>query len=252
MEEKIIKALIVDDEEDGRMILQTMLEKFCEGIEVVGLACDVQEAVEKATSLEPQLVFLDIEMPRGNGFNLFYHFDPVPFEVIFTTAYSQYAIKALRMAALDYLLKPIDIQELKASINRYREKLMEGSTDTKQEQFQLLQQQQDFSRLALPTQEGFQLINIDEIIRMQAEGSYTLFIMKGGEQLMVSKILKEYEALLQENETFVRVHRSHIINKKYIQKIIRSRNPIIEMVDSTQIGLSASKKDLIFKDLLGT
>lgn len=249
----MISALIVDDEEDGRAILKTILEKYCEGIEVVGSASNVDEAVAQIEKLHPQLVFLDIEMPRGSGFNLFYHFDPIPFEVIFTTAYSQYAIKALRMAALDYLLKPIDIQELKTAIARFHEK-RQTIAEKKTAQFKLLQNQDqsDFKRIALPTQEGFQLINIEDIVRMQAEGSYTLFVLKNGAQHMVSKILKEYEELFEELKDFVRIHRSHIINKNYIQKIIRSRNPIIEMTDSVQIGVSPSKKDLIFNNLLGT
>jgi two-component system LytT family response regulator len=250
---QLIKVIIVDDEEDGREILNTMLTRFCDGVEVLGEASNVEEAVKLVNACQPDIVFLDIEMPRGNGFNLFYHFDKVDFEVVFTTAYSQYAIKALRMSALDYLLKPIDIQELRSTLNRYREKNNEDSMSSR---IELLKKQYDASdknatRLALPTQDGFSLVEINQIVRMEADGSYTIFIMENGEKLMVSKILKEYNDLLADDTTFIRVHRSHLINSRFIKKIIRGKNPSIEMSDTAIIGVSASKKDVIFKDLLG-
>lgn len=250
----LIKVVIVDDEEDGRGILNTILTKFCDGVEVLGEASNVNEAVELIKTCQPHIVFLDIEMPQGNGFNLFYHFEEINFEVVFTTAYSQYAIKALRMSALDYLLKPIDIQELKSTLNRFREK---NNEDTMSPRIELLKKQfnavdNNATRLALPMQDGFSLVEIDQIVRMEADGSYTIFVMEDGERLMVSKILKEYNDLLADDSTFIRVHRSHLINSRFIKKIARGKTPSVEMLDGAVIAVSGSKKEAIFKDLLGT
>lgn len=252
--EQTIKAIIVDDEEDGRVVLHTMLSKFCQGVEVLGEATNVTEAMQLIKACSPQIVFLDIEMPQGNGFNLFYHFDEIDFEVVFTTAYSQYAIKALRMSALDYLLKPIDIQELKTTLNRYREKYMKNEVSQRIEllKTQFNASESNFNRLALPIHEGFSLVDIDQIVRMEADGSYTVFVLQNGEKLMVSKILKEYDDLLGDDTNFIRIHRSHLINSRYIKKIIRGKTSSIEMLDGAVIGVSTAKKDVIFKDLLGT
>lgn len=243
-----IRSIIVEDEEKGRIFLRKLLERFCEGVEVVGEAENVVDAVELIKKEQPNLVFLDIELPKESGLHLFYHFDEINFEVIFTTAYSQYAIKALRMAALDYLLKPIDLQELKTAINRFQNQAHKSSN----QQIQLLKEQMhQFKKLALPIQEGLALIEIDQIMRIEANGSYSEFSITEQPSLLVARNLKEYEEILANHPDFIRVHRSHLINRQYVEKVIKAKAPTLIMQDGQHITVSASRKDLIMQALLG-
>jgi two-component system LytT family response regulator len=245
-----IKSIIVEDEEKGRIFLRNLLTRFCEGVEVIAEAANVAEAVELIKEHQPELVFLDIEMPEESGLHLFYYFEEVNFEVIFTTAYSQYAIKALRMAALDYLLKPIDLQELKLAIERFHQKKDNNSQD---QQIQLLKTQLDtkFEKLALPVQDGLELVDIDQIIRIEANGSYSQFYLNQQSSMLVARTLREYDEVLNDHPDFIRVHRSHLINRQFVQKVIKAKSPILIMQDGEHINVSAAKKDLIFKTLLG-
>lgn len=244
-----IRSIIVEDEEKGRLFLRKLLERFCEDVEIVAEAGNVRDAVELIKEEQPDLVFLDIEMPEESGLQLFYHFDEVNFDVIFTTAYSQYAIKALRMAALDYLLKPIDLQELKIAINRFWEKTNKNPNH----QIQLLKKQMNkFEKLALPVQDGLSLVEIDQIMRIEANGSYSNFSLAQQQPLLVSRNLKEYEEILADHPDFIRVHRSHLINRQYVEKIIKTKAPTLVMQDGQHITISLSRKDLIMQALLGT
>ena len=250
--ETIIRAIIVDDEAGSRAALRMMIQKFCEGVQVCGEANNVETAVALLKTEKPDIVFLDIEMPEGNGFNLFYQFETIDFEVIFTTAYSQYAIKALRMAALDYLLKPIDVYELEKALNRFRDKSSKKGSTITDPRFQLIPHNSSNQpkRIAIPIQEGYKLVDLADVVRLQADGSYTLFVLQDGTQYMASRNLKEYEDLISDNTNFIRVHRSHIINKEFVEKIIRSKPPIIEMSDGMQVSISSNRKDQILKELL--
>jgi two-component system LytT family response regulator len=243
-----IRSIIVEDEEKGRIFLRNLLTRFCKGVEIIGEATNVAEAVELINKEQPDLVFLDIEMPEENGLHLFYYFEEVNFEVIFTTAYSQYAIKALRMAALDYLLKPIDLQELKLSIERFYEK----NKNNNNQQIQLLKNQLNnkFEKLALPVQDGLELINIDQIIRIEASGSYSQFYINEQGSLLVARTLREYDEILEDHPDFIRVHRSHLINRQYVQRVIKTKAPTLIMQDGGHINVSVAKKELIFKSLL--
>lgn len=243
-----IRSIIVEDEEKGRIFLRKLLERFCEGVEIIAEAENVADAVKLIKSEQPDLVFLDIELPKESGLHLFYHFDEINFEVIFTTAYSQYAIKALRMAALDYLLKPIDLQELKIAIDRFRTK----SNNSSNQQIQLLKKQlHKFEKLALPIQEGLALVEIDQIMRIEANGSYSEFSIAEQSPLLVSRNLKEYEEILSEHPDFIRVHRSHLINRQYVKKVLKAKAPILIMQDGQHITVSVSRKELIMQALLG-
>ncbi len=243
-----IRSIIVEDEEKGRIFLRNILHRFCEGIEVIAEAASVAEGVQLIRETKPDLVFLDIEMPGENGLHLFYHFEEINFEVIFTTAYSQYAIKALRMAALDYLLKPIDLQELKLAIDRFREK-----HQYKNQQLHFLKNQMStgFEKLALPVQDGLELVEIKHIVRIEASGSYSRFSIYQAEKLLVAKTLREYDEILEDHEDFLRVHRSHIINRQYVQRVIKTKAPTLVMHDGYEITGSVAKRDYIFKSLLG-
>lgn len=235
----MIKALIVDDEENGRQILQNMLRDYCTGVEIVGTAASVKEARSLADEHFPDVVFLDIEMPVENGFKLLEYYEELPFEVVFTTAYDQYAVKAFKFSALDYLLKPIDLEELRNSV----EKVKENKHISKKKQYDSLQFNinNNLKKLALPTLEGYSFVDLDEIIYCEASNNYTIIYVTNGVKTVVSKTLREYEDLLVEFN-FFRVNRSHLINLKYIQEYRRARRPVIIMSDGKEILLASSRK----------
>lgn len=248
-----IRILLVEDEDNARSSLKRMLEKFCKGIEIVGEASNVKEGVALIHKLDPDLVFLDIEMPEESGLELFTYFERPRFRVIFTTAYGQYAIKAIRMAALDYLLKPIDLTELRGAVERYRMFCAQEAQPLKtQEAIQNVQQHLNGKgrKIAIANQESYEFIDIDDIIRCEAEGSYTLMVIKGRkEKIVVSRNLKEHTNLL-EDYGFLRVHRSHLINRRYVKSLIRTKTPTLIMQDNAHIPVISDRKDDLFRDII--
>ncbi|MEO1436759.1 MAG: response regulator [Bacteroidota bacterium] len=246
----MIQSIIIDDEANSRTTLRNMLEQYCEDVEVVEMAGSVPEAVKKIQKTKPELIFLDIEMPVHNGFELFEFLPDLEAEVIFTTAYDQYAVKAFKFSAVDYLLKPIDLEELRAAIDRYRNKGQQKGSDSAK--FQILQEniRSPFQKLGLPTVDGYYFIPLQEIIRCEADSNYTRFYSLSGEKILVPKTLKDYQTLLEEFG-FLRVHRSHLINLTHIQKYTRTRIPSITMVDGTIIAVSLKKKDQLLSKLAG-
>lgn len=236
----MIRALIIDDEQDNRLTLSALLTRFCKGVEVIGEVETVKEAVQMIRSLEPDLVFLDIEMPAENGFQLFKYFDEVKFEVIFTTAYDEYAVKAFRYSALDYLLKPINLEELREAISRVEKHTVKP--DFNKIRLQTLEYNLDnsFQKIALPILNGLVFVDVDDIVRLEADNNYTLVFTTKGKHL-ISKSLREYENVLN-NTGFFRVNRSHLINMKYLKRYIKNKNPLIELTDGTQLKLPLAKK----------
>ena len=189
----MISALIVDDEENSRLTLNNMLMDYCKGVQVIGLAASVKEALILANRHKPQVVFLDIEMPVENGFKLLEYYDDVPFEVIFTTAYDQYAVKAFRFSAVDYLLKPIDLEELRSAVERVNKPNEKG----KKENFNALKYNinNKLKKIALPTIDGYSFMDIDNIIYCIANNNYTMIYDLRGNKILVSKTLREYHDL---------------------------------------------------------
>ncbi|MCP4441085.1 MAG: response regulator transcription factor [Aureispira sp.] len=246
-----IRAVLVEDETHTRNVLRKMLHNFCEGVEVVGEAANIEEAVKVINTQNPELVFLDIEMPKANGFELFKHFENPTFEVIFATAYSQYAIKAIRMAALDYLVKPIDFQDLQESLERYKSK--RSNFPNLKDQYAIVQNslQQPLDKIILPDQNGYQIVKLEDIIRLQAENSYTMFILKNAPKILVSKGLGEYEEILP-NKNFIRVHRSHLVNMDYITRLQRTRQLSLIMEDGYTVNVSQNKKQPFLQSFLGS
>lgn len=248
----MIRAIVVDDEPYAAQALQTLLKKHCPEV-VVEAACNsALEAERCITELKPQLVFLDIEMPHRNGFELLEHFMPASFQVIFTTSYDQYAIKAIRLSALDYLLKPIDPQELKAAVAKVN-KPNENALLT--QQLQLLAQSfrepaAAGNRIAVPTQEGLQMITIDTILYCIASSNYTTFVIKDKKKLVISRTLKEIEEML-EDHGFLRIHHSHLVNINAIEKYIRGEGGTVLMTDGTELDVSRSRKESLLKKLQG-
>lgn len=242
-----IKALIVDDEQHCIEALQTMLQKKCPGVTVVAGARSVKEARTLVEELQPDLVFLDVEMPHQNGFELLKLFDKINFDVIFTTAYEQYALKAIKFNALDYLLKPFSIKELQDAIDKFREKRSGNAPrETNDSPLEVFLQnmktlQQNHKKIALPTINGLVFMPVQNIVRCESTGNYTKIFFTDKKHLMVSKPLKEFEELLTDIN-FFRIHNSHLINLQQMQSYIQGEGGFALMSDGTQVEVSRRRK----------
>lgn len=240
----ILKAVIVDDEIRSREFLKNLVEEFCSDIKVTGTAGSVSEAVSVIESRQPDLVFLDIELQTGTGFDILQTFKEPRFHVVFTTAYDHYAIKAIKFSAVDYLLKPIDVEELQEAVDKARKKV-ENNTSTQTIRMLLENLRKpantDYS-ITLATSEGLEFVPLQNITRLEASGPYTHFFLKDGKKIIVSKNLKEYENLLSEYN-FFRVHNSHIINMKEVKRMIKTDGGYAVMHDDSMIAISPKKKD---------
>jgi two-component system LytT family response regulator len=247
----MLKALIVDDEQRSRLTLEKMLSNYCPNVEVVDQASHVDEALEKLQQYpEIQLVFLDIEMPGKSGFELLNTYENPHFQVIFTTAYDQFALKAIRLSALDYLLKPINIKELIAAVNK-AEKYFQSEAYA-QSYHQLIQHLRNPNKpnpkIGLPTNDGLIFLTVDQIIRCQAEGNYTKIVYNESREILASRKLREFEAML-ESYNFCRVHNSHLINLSHIMEYKRGDGGIAIMGDGSEIGISRRRKDEFLEKL---
>lgn len=245
----MIKAIIVDDEPHCCEVLSMLLEKYCPEVSVERVCYSAPEALELLSSTTARLVFLDIEMPHMNGFQLLEKLPAINFELIFTTSYDQYAIKAIRFSALDYLLKPIDREELQIAVRRAAQRLQSPLPQQFEILLQkLLQPASQVSRIALPTMEGLQLIPIDSIISCTSSSNYTILSMKESQKLIVSRTLKEIEEMLDEH-TFLRVHHSYLVNLNEIRKYIKGEGGSLIMSDGSSVDVSRSKKEQLMKKL---
>ncbi|TKG94038.1 response regulator transcription factor [Puteibacter caeruleilacunae] len=243
-----IKSVIIDDEINNCKNLENLLQRYCNEVEVLGMAHGALDGIDLIKQLNPELVFLDIRMPDGTGFDLLDHFTQPDFDVIFITAYDQYAIKAIRMSAIDYLLKPVNIMELKTAISRAIEK-QKGSPNEQLLNYLENQQRQGSDRkIALPTAERILFVQLHEIIRCQGENNYTHIYLTNGDHVLVSKTLKEYEELLGESG-FIRVHQSHLINREYIRSYEKQDGGYIKMTDDSTISISRQRKENVLRIL---
>jgi two-component system LytT family response regulator len=241
----MLRALIVDDEELSRDALKRLLIDYCKNVKVIAEANTVDAALEAIENYQPNLVFLDIEIDEKTGFDLLQIHENIDFEVIFTTAHLKYATRAFKFAAIDYLLKPIDLEELKSAAARAEQKILSKNIFKKQLEvfsYNTHQQHYDNPRIAIPTNEGLLFINVSEIILCEADGVYTLFFLKNGDKLLVSKILKEYEELLTEHG-FVRVHHSSLINLKEVKKYVRGDGGYVVMTNGANVNVSKRRKE---------
>ena len=240
MTNKTIRAIIVDDEAHGRENLKGVLQAFCPELELIGEANSALTAIALIQKVQPSLVFLDIEMPNGNGFQVLEFFKDPPFQVIFVTAYDKYAIKAIRFAALDYILKPIDVMLLKAAIDRHHSY---KANDQRLKQFMDNTHLPSKSkRIALPLADKIHFIEVQDIVSCKGEGSYTTVYKTSGEKFMISKPLIEYEDLLAEYD-FIRTHKSHIVNRNHIATYVKSDGGYLLMTDGSNIPVSRRKKE---------
>jgi two-component system, LytTR family, response regulator len=243
-----VKAIIIDDETHCIKTLKWTLKEYCPDVEIIGIATDGDEGIEAINMHKPDLIFLDVEMPMMNGIEMLMHFEKFDFDVIFTTAYDQYAVKAIKLNALDYLLKPVDKDELIKAIEKVKKK----ETVISKPQIELLKEAQkvkQVNKIALSLSSELQFINLDDLCRIEADGNYCSFVLKDGRKFLSSKKLGDAEELLSEVKYFFRVHKSHIVNLKFVEKYIREDGDII-MIDGTYISLARSKKEE-FLDLFG-
>jgi len=240
----MISAVIIDDEPKNVRVLKNMISEFCPEVSLLGEANDSNEGKQLIQQKKPELVFLDIEMPYGNGFDLLNALMPIDFEVIFVTAFDKYMLQALKYSALDYLLKPVSIEDLKVAVQHAEVRVKKNSIN--QQLTVLLEnfkkQESGLKKIAVPTAEGFDFILIEDIIRCEAQGPYTRIFIKGSKSILVSKPLKEYETLLPDT-IFLRIHNSHLVNLNYIKKYNRGRGGYIEMDDGTMLEVATRRKD---------
>jgi two-component system LytT family response regulator len=244
----MIKAIIIDDEVHCVDTLSMLLADCCPEVEVTDTCVSAKKGLEAIEKSKPDIVFLDIEMPVMNGFELLENFKQIPFAVIFTTSYDQYAIKAIRFSALDYLLKPIDEEELVNAIKKISLQKIHPS----EEQFRMLidkiqYKKNSLTKVAIPTAEGFELILAEEIIYFEADDHYTRLFLKNKRKVIACRTLKEMEEQLNDFASFLRVHHSYIVNLNEVTKYIRGEGGYLVMTDGATVNVSRSRKDALLK-----
>ena len=244
----MIKAILVDDEIHGLETLGIHLADYCPNVQVMEKCNSAKKALDAIHRLNPDLVFLDIEMPVMNGFELLEQFEEIPFAVIFTTSYDQYAIKAIRFSALDYLLKPVDPKELIAAVNKVdKQKNPPSNEQLKMLMDQLQHKDGRISKIAIPTTEGFELIPADEVVRCEADDNYTHIFLKNKTKIIASRTLKEVEEQLREFPSFIRVHHSYIVNLNEVVRYVRGEGGYVVMTDGSTVNVSRSSKESLLK-----
>ena len=248
MDANRIKAVLIDDEKNCVEILTWQLERFCPEVQIIGV-CDSAEMALRILSMEEvELAFLDIEMPHMNAFELLQRLKKIHFEIIFTTAYDMFAVKAFKFSALDYLLKPIDKDELIQAVKKVKEK---KTRTIFPEQLNILfenfyNHKQPPQKIALPTLNGLEFVIADDIIHCQSEGSYTHIFLKDGGKFLISRTLKETEELLS-GHNFFRVHHSHSINLNHIKKYVKGDGGYVIMSNNSSINVSRSRKEELLR-----
>jgi len=243
-----IKSIIVDDEKHGRENLTGILRQYCPNVELVGEADSVNAAVSLIQKHNPDLVFLDIEMPKANGFQLLEHFKDFRFEVIFVTAYDNYAIKAIRFSAADYILKPINLNDLQIAVNKVAERILQKQENQRMKQLVYNINQPNNPRIGLPTGDRIEFTEVNKIIRCQGEGNYTHIYFEGNKHLLVAKTLVEFEDLLQEY-SFIRVHKTHLVNLKHVITYVKNDGGILKLSNGDEVPISRRRKDDVQKML---
>lgn len=246
----MIRSIIVDDEEKSREALRNILTRHCPSVQVMELCDSVDSAAEAIARVQPQLVFLDVEMPFRNGFALLEKIPNPGFKVIFTTAYDQYAIQAIKFSALDYLLKPIDVDDLKNAVRRLES--AQHKTEEQNLSLELLRSALNLknksAKIAVPTFDGLQMILVEDIVKCTADESYTHLTLLNGQKVMVSRILKEFEDLLADYN-FLRVHNSSLINLVHVKKYVKGEGGYVIMVNDDSVEVSRRRKPELLQQL---
>lgn len=244
-------AIIVEDEKNNQQYLAQLLRQHCPQVQVAAISANIREALQAIARHRPELVFLDVELPDGNAFDLLKKAQPIDFETIFITAYDHYAINAIRFCAIDYLLKPLKTEELRIAVRRAVQKI---AKDEENQQLRYLLRNlkagNQPKRLALPTTERIEFVKTTEVIRCQGENNYTRFYLNGKRSVLVSKTLREFEELLS-GDGFMRVHQSHLVNLQFVQSFVRSDGGYLLLADGSKIAVSRKRREALLQ-LLGS
>lgn len=243
----MIKSVIIDNEKKSRKTLSNFLQKYCKQVEVLGEADGVASGIELIKNESPELVFLDIEMTDGTGFKLLESFEDIQFSVIFVTAYSAYAIKAFKISAIAYLLKPINPQELIEAIDKYQKEIGLKGIHNKLEV--LLGNQSSIKKIAFPTSEGIELVKLNQIIHCQADDNYTSIYLTNEKRIIVSKTIKEYDNMLSDFG-FFRIHQSHLVNLDFIAKFNKNDGGYVVLENGKKLPVSRRNKQEFLEKLL--
>ena len=237
----MLKTIVIDDERDAIDFLCGAINAYCPDVKVVGFSTNIADGLNEIKQKNPDIVFLDIAMPAGSGFELLNQLPDRKFEVIFVTAYNEHAIQAFRYSAIDYLLKPVDITELITAVNKVTKSLNRNNLNVVNVLLDNLKSGSP-RKLSLPTTTGYEYVQIDDIIRIEADRSYCCFYLTHQKKLLVSKCLNDYHQLL-ENNNFFRIHNSHLVNMRHVKSYMRRDGGYVEMIDNSIIPVSRTKKD---------
>jgi two-component system LytT family response regulator len=240
-----LTAAVIEDARKLREVFIQLLQENCPKIEVIGDAANITDAYSLILLKKPQVVFLDIEMPGGNGFELLSKFEKIPFETVFVSSYGHYAIRALKLSALDYMLKPVMIEDLIKIPDRIKEAidLKESALKYKSLDANLKNQEQD-KKILIHSKKKLEHVTLKDILYLQAENNYTAIFIKNSDRIVASKTLKEYEEMLCEGEdsSFVRIHKTFIVNVSYVKSIDRGEDCLAVLTDNTRLEVSRRKK----------
>ncbi len=244
----MIKAILIDDEMHCLKTLAMLLKEYCANVQVLEKCNDAATGLKAIEMHKPDLVFLDIEMPQMNGFEMLEHLSQINFAVIFTTGYDRYAIKAFHFSALDYLLKPIEPKELINAVN----KVEEQHHIPMAEQFEMLLKKingnnSGFSKIAVPTAEGFELVPATDVIYFEANDNYTHIFLKNKNKIIACRTLKKIEEQIQDYNFFVRVHNSYMVNLNEVVRYVRGEGGYLVMSNNSSVSVSRSRKDALLK-----
>ncbi|WP_321286562.1 LytTR family DNA-binding domain-containing protein [uncultured Sunxiuqinia sp.] len=245
------RAVIIDDDQLARRVLFRILDQHFSDIEVVGEADSVESGVDLIVKEDPDLVFLDIEMPDGTGFDLIEKLPTVDFKLVFTTSYSDYAITAFKYSAFDYILKPVLVENVKATIQRISEIPVLSEKHRVEVLKQSIEKKEDSSHvtIALPEMNGFAIIKVNNIIRCEGERNYTRVFYQNETSVLISRTLLEFDQLLVPHG-FCRIHRSHLVNLKYVNRYLKTDGGMVELADKSQLRVSPKYKEELLDKLL--
>jgi two-component system LytT family response regulator len=246
----MLNAIIVDDEPHCCKTLESLLKRYCPEVSIIATCANGVDALQAIRRLNPDLVFLDVEMPKMNGFEMLEQLHEINFHLIFVTSYDAYALKAIRFSAIDYLLKPVDREELQTAVQKVVKRMQVPLPEQLKIILEKIQHPASASnKIALPTMEGLQMIAIESIISGEADDNYTTLHLKDNKKIVVSSTLKIIEELL-EDHSFIRIHRSYLVNLKEIEKYMKADGGYVVMSDGSQIYVSRNKKEELIKMLL--
>lgn len=244
-----LKAIIVEDEEASRETLANYIHKYCHDVDLLAKTESVKQGLAAIASHQPDIVFLDVEMPYANGFDLLDQVDDVNFATVFVTAFSNYAVKALNMSASYYILKPVDIDELVAAVEKIKEerKLNKHAFFSKILAENLRTANQKEHKIVLPMLSGFEVLRVKDVIRIQANDNFSDFYLTDGSKRVICRTLKHYEELLSELG-FVRTHKSHLINLEYVKQYVKGKGGYVVMEDRSEVEVSPSRKNVFLEN----